>query len=109
MKAQQTDEVINLFRSRVRQALGPTLVAIHWFGSRARGRYEESSDYDLLLETETELTEQQKDQVADIAVDIAADFGTLLDIHYRSVRLMKTAPYSFSPFIDSVLTEGVLV
>ena len=109
MKTKQADEVINLFRKRARQALGPTLVSIRWFGSRARGEYEAGSDYDLLLEVREEPTEPLRDLVADIAVDIAADFGVLLDIHYRSVRMMKTAPYTSSPFIDAVLSEGVLV
>lgn len=94
---------------RVRKALGPRLAAIHWFGSRARGEGSKDSDYDLLLEIENEPTERQRDLVADIAVDISAEHGVLLDIHYRSAEGMREAPDSFSPFVQSVLDEGILV
>jgi predicted nucleotidyltransferase len=44
----------------------------YWFGSRAKGEGHSGSDYDLLLETEMELTETQRDLLADIAIDLAA-------------------------------------
>ena len=77
--------------------------------SRARGDGGGGSDYDLLLATRDEMTEQQRDLVADVAVDISADHGALLDIHYRTAESMTTPPQSFSPFIQSVLAEGVLL
>lgn len=109
MRKSQTDRVVNEFSERVREALGSALVAIYWFGSRARGDGSGGSDYDILLETEDELTEQQRDLVADVAVDISADLGALLDIHYRTAKAMSTPPDSFSPFVQSVRAEGVLL
>jgi predicted nucleotidyltransferase len=109
MKQHPSDPVIDRFGRLVREGLGAAVVAIYWFGSRSRGDCGETSDYDLLLETKDPLTEQQRDLVSDVAVDIASDAGVLLDIHYRTSASLSTPPSSFSPFIQSVRSEGVLV
>ena len=109
MNESQIDMVVELFRARVRKGLGSALVAIYWFGSRARGDFDESSDYDLLLETKDEITEKQRNLVADLAVEISADLDAWLDIHYRTVKWMSTPPYSFSPFIQTIRSEGILL
>jgi predicted nucleotidyltransferase len=109
MKESQIDLVVDQFRVRVRKVLGPALVAIYWFGSRVRGNFDESSDYDLLLELKDNITEAQRDVVADLAIDISSKFGAWLDIHYRTVERMSEPPYAFSPFVQSVISEGVLL
>ena len=109
VKEEKKDIVIEQFRTQVRKALGSALVSLYWFGSRVRGDNNENSDYDLLLETDGEITEKQRDLVADLAVDISASFGAWLDIHYRTAKWMSTPPYSFSPFVQSVRSEGVLL
>jgi len=109
MNDSQIDIVIDQFRIRVRKVLGSALVAIYWFGSRARGDFNDSSDYDLLLETKDDITEAQRDLVADLAVDISSNLGAWLDIHYRTVKWMSTPPYTFSPFVQSVRSEGILL
>jgi len=107
MNESQIDFVVDRFRKQVRKALGAGVVAIYWFGSRARGDFNESSDYDLLLETKDDITEEQRDVVADLAVDISSSTGVWLDIHYRTVKWMNTPPYAFSPFVQSVRSEGI--
>jgi len=62
------DNVVTDFSRRVRQVLGSKLVAIYWFGSRARGEGTVDSDYDLLLETRLAPLERDRDAVADVAV-----------------------------------------
>lgn len=109
MNESQIDVVIEQFRTQVRAVLGSALVSLYWFGSRARGDSNEDSDYDLLLETKSEITEKQRDLVADLAVDISANLGAWLDIHYRTVKWMSTAPYTFSPFVQSVRSEGIVL
>jgi predicted nucleotidyltransferase len=92
----------------VRQALGASLVAVYWFGSRARGQGSDESDYDFLIETAHHLSEEERDRVADVAVDLSADHGVLLDIHQRtSETLRRRRPFSL--FAHTVLLEGVQV
>lgn len=101
------DEIAEYFAARVREILGTTLVVIYWFGSRVQERNKPHSDYDILLETKSVLTEKQRDAVADLAIDIVAEHGVLLDIHYYTTDEMTRPPYSRSPFVHAVLEEGV--
>jgi len=108
MAKPKTDRIVEQFRTRVRDALGSALVAIYWFGSRAKGEGSADSDYDLLLETTRRLTEQERDRVADVAIDVSADYGVLFDIHERtSEALKRNRPFSL--FTHTVLQEGVRV
>ena len=106
MKSKRPDPVVNEFSVRVREALGCKLLGVYWFGSRARGEGGPESDYDLLLETRARLSEQERDDVADVAVDMSADHGVLLDIHERTAAAMKRRR-PFSVFVQSVLEEAV--
>ena len=108
MQNRTTDPVVEEFGARVRQVLGSRLRAIHWFGSRARGDGFSDSDYDFLLETKRRLSERDRDAVADVAVDLSADRGVLLDIHYRTTEAILRGA-SRSPFIESVLAEAVAI
>ncbi len=101
-------EIVSQFSARVREILGDKLVHIYWFGSRARGEGSEDSDYDILLETARRLTKDERDRVADVAVDISAERGVLLDIHERtSEAVLRKHP--FSVFTQTVLEEGIRV
>ena len=106
VKKDLTDPVVTEFSAGVRRALGPRLLAIYWFGSRARGAGTRDSDYDFLLETRQRLSERDRDVVADVAVDMSADKGVLIDIHYRTSEAIVYGA-SHSPFIESVLAEAV--
>lgn len=103
----KADNVVTDFSRRVRQVLGSKLVAIYWFGSRARGEGRVDSDYDLLLETRVAPLEKDRDAVADVAVDISADTGALLDIHYRTTETISQGS-TRSPFIDTIMRDAVL-
>ena len=108
-KSEDQDKITGLFAQKLRNIFGKNLVTIYWFGSRARGRGRTDSDYDLMVETKTELTESQRDAIADIAVDITADHGVMLDIHYYTTNDINNPPFSRSPFVRSVLEEGVRI
>ncbi len=108
MKMINKDDVISDFSRRVRETLGSKLVAVYWFGSRARGAGMPHSDYDLLLETRVKPLEKDRDAVADVALDISAATGALLDIHYRTTDMLAQEAAK-SPFIETVLHESVMV
>lgn len=105
----EPDRVVREFVPRVREAMGGVLADIYWFGSRARGEDASDSDYDLLIETTRVLTERERDVIADIAIDVTAEHGVLLDIHYRSSEALRNPRESRSPFTQTVVEEGMLV
>lgn len=108
MTRAKTDPVVSEFSARVRRALGSKLVRIYWFGSRAKGQGSAESDYDFLLETTRPLTESERDSVADVALDVSADRGVLLDIHQRTSAVMhRRRPFSL--FTQTVLQEALRV
>ena len=106
MKHGRIDPVVGEFAARARRALGSDLVKIYWFGSRARGDAVAHSDYDLLLETRSAVSEAERDMIADVAVDISADCGVLLDIHYRTSEAVANG-VGKSAFIESILAEAI--
>ncbi len=99
--------IVQEYVDRARAALPMIILQAYWFGSRARGKGSPDSDYDLLLETATELNESQRDALADIAVDLAAEHGSLLDVHFYSQRQLQDNKIGRSPFVQGVHKEGV--
>jgi predicted nucleotidyltransferase len=94
--------VVETFEKRLTKALADQFVAVHWFGSSAENRVQQPGDIDLLLETRAPLTAYQRDQVADVAIDLCAQSGFLLDIHYYTSGEMMQWPYAISPFLSGV-------
>jgi predicted nucleotidyltransferase len=109
MKEETTDPVVTEFGTRVRKALGSRLVAVYWFGSRARGEGRDDSDYDFLVETAVPVTEDERDRVADVSVAISGEQGVALDVHYRDSKRMDRHRGVWTPFLDAVTEEGVRV
>lgn len=100
--------IVDIFKERVKFVLGPDFVSLYWFGSTATGKTNPESDIDLLLVIKSPLSPQDRDHVADIAIDLCSDYGFLLDIHYYTKGEMEQSPYSFSPFLKAVTNEGIL-
>ena len=101
-------DVVTSFKRRVQIAVGKKLAAVYWFGSTVHNEAQAGSDIDLLVETTKPLTASERDQVADIAIDLCAESGKLLDIHYYTTDEITHSPYAHSPFLESVRAEGVL-
>jgi predicted nucleotidyltransferase len=101
--------IVQGYVDRAKVALPGVIQHAYWFGSRARGMGHPDSDYDLLLETTTELSEMQRDALADIAIDLAAQYGSLLDVHCYSKRQLQGSKIGRSPFVQVVHKEGVLL
>jgi uncharacterized protein len=103
----EKDIVVTEFARRVRSALGANLHAIYLFGSRAGGDSRPDSDYDFLLESRERVSEQERDRVADITVDISGRNGVLLDIHYALCEKLHGVKRFLTPFRSEVLTKGI--
>lgn len=101
------NDIVRTFKNRVKSVLGKGFVSLYWFGSTATGQANPDSDIDLIIVIKEPLTSQDRDHVADIAIDLCADYGFLLDIHYYTETEMTQSPYSVSPFLESVTSEGI--
>lgn len=101
--------IVDEFAKRIRRLQNMNVLQLHWFGSRARNSGTADSDFDFLIETDEPLSESQRNAVADIAVDISADYGVLLDLHFYTAKELREPPYAHTPFVQSILEEGVFV
>lgn len=101
--------IVREYVERARMVLPGVIQHAYWFGSRARGVGQPDSDYDLLLETASALTESQRDALADIAIDLAAQYGSLLDVHSYSQKQLRDTKIARSPFVQAVHQEGILL
>ena len=109
MQQLPTAELVAMISRRLHTILGEKLLAVYWFGSRSRGQGDESSDIDLLLETRSPVSETERDATADLAIDLAADYSVVPDIHYYTRQQLHRSPYARSPFVQADLSEGVRV
>jgi len=101
------DTVVLEFAQRVRSVLGKKLHMIYLFGSRARGDASPDSDYDFMLESNAKLSAYDRDQVADITVDISGRNRVLLDVHYDLCSKMHGEHRFLTPFRAEVLSKGM--
>ncbi len=99
--------IINSYVNFSKKLIGDNLVQIYFFGSRAIGNFSPSSDIDLLIETYNPISEETRDTLTDIAIDVAAVNGILLDVHYYTKNEMSSFPYNISPFIVNVIETGI--
>lgn len=102
-------DLVRHFAQRVRAEIGTAAVAVRWFGSRRTGNAAPDSDVDVLLETKAPLTPAQRDLVLDTSVEMAGAYGRLLDVHYYTSRDLRSPRLRATPFIVSVLSEGMIV
>ncbi len=109
MREVKIDAVVAEFSERVRQALGSELVAVYWFGSRARNEGSDDSDYDIFVETVGWLSEEERDRVVRDTVDISARRGVVIDVHYGTQDRLHGPNRFLTPFRETVLAEGVVV
>jgi len=105
-----TDKIIVIeFVERARKVLPGTIQHAYWFGSRSQGMGHDDSDYDVLLETVGQLSEKHRDILADIAIDLTAEHGSLLDVHAYPVDQLRHGKISRSPLVQLVHRDGVLL
>ena len=103
-----TSKIVQEFRLRIEIILAGNLQNVYWFGSTSRTQAHAESDIDLLVETKLPVTVSQRDKIADVAIDLCSETGFVLDVHYYTSKEISTPPYSYSPFIETIIREGVL-
>ena len=103
------DPCVIELREMLQSVLGENFVRLYHYGSRVEGGAESDSDYDVLCVTKRPLSRQQRDEILYRQLDIQMDRDVLFDLHYYSEEQLRTPPLSFTPYVQHVTTDGIVV
>jgi predicted nucleotidyltransferase len=93
----------------LRSVFGDDFVRLYHYGSRVEGGAESDSDYDVLCVTRRPLSRRQMDEVMDRRIEIELAHGVLFDLHFRQGNQTDSTSLLYSPFVDHVVSEGIVV
>jgi predicted nucleotidyltransferase len=96
-------------REMLKSALGDDFVRLYHYGSRVDGGADPDSDYDVLCVTRRPLSRQQRDEILYRQLDIQMDQAVLFDLHFYSEEQLRTPPLSFTPYVQHVTADGIVV
>ena len=96
-------------REMLQSVLGEDFVRLYHYGSRVEGRADSESDYDVLCVTKKPLGRQQRDDILDRQLDIQMDRDVLFDLHFRHEEQVDSKSSLYSPYLDHVISEGIIV
>jgi predicted nucleotidyltransferase len=111
--AQRPDRAIHPcvieLREMLQSVLGDDFVRLYHYGSRVEGGAEPDSDYDVLCVTKRPVSRQRRDEILYRQLDIQMDRDVLFDLHFYSEDQLRTPPLSFTPYMQHVTADGVIV
>jgi len=93
----------------LQSVLGDDFVRLYHYGSRVDGRAGPDSDYDVLCVTRRPLSRQQRDDVLDRQIDLQLAHDVFFDLHFYTDEELHTPPISFTPYVQRVTADGVVV
>jgi hypothetical protein len=96
-------------REMLQSVLGDDFVRLYHYGSRIEGGAEPESDYDVLCVTRRPLSRQEKDTILYRQMDIQMDRDMLFDLHFRHEGQTDPTSLLYSPYVDHVVSEGIVV
>ena len=96
-------------REMLQSVLGDDFVRLYHYGSRIEGGADADSDYDVLCVTRRPLNRQQRDAVLDRQLDIQMDHDVLFDLHFRHEEQVDSQSLLYSPYVDHVISDGIVV
>jgi predicted nucleotidyltransferase len=96
-------------REMLQSELGDNFLRLYHYGSRVEGGADADSDFDVLCVTKRPVSRQQRDKIIYRQLDIQMARDVLFDLHYYSEEQLQTPPLSFTPYVQHVTTEGVVV
>jgi uncharacterized protein len=101
------DEVIKRFLGILKAlSVWEHIIEIYLFGSRCRDDWRPDSDYDLLIVLDRK-DRQIISSLYDAVLDILLETGKLVSLKIFESREFQRLSSIPTPFIESVLTEGV--
>ena len=96
-------------REMLQSVLGDDFVRLYHYGSRVEGGAEPDSDYDVLCVTKRTLSRQERDDILRRQLDIQMDRDVLFDLHFRHEKQIESTSLLYSPYVDHVVLEGIVV
>lgn len=104
--AAKDERAVQAFARRLREALGPEVISLKLFGSKATGRAEPDSDLDILV-----VVREARGDVWDRTLDVAFEVNLAHEV-YISPRVVPQAVlddpvWRASPFLQLAESEGV--
>jgi predicted nucleotidyltransferase len=96
-------------RAMLQSVLGDDFVRLYHYGSRVDGGADADSDYDVLCVTKQRLSRDQEQKILDRRMDIELDRDVLFDLHFFSQEDLRTPLIAATPYVDHVLSDGVIV
>lgn len=100
------DKYLEIFSRTFRDQFGNNLKRIILFGSRARGDYNEESDYDFILIFD-KVSKELKEDVTHLVVDLMIEHGIVItNFIFTEEELKKRR---FAPFIMNAQREGIVL
>jgi len=99
-------EVLEMFAVRVRERLGPDLLALRAFGSFARGAATDESDIDVLVLVR-EATFGLRRDILDLAADLSIDTGLEISPTVLGSALYRTWRAEERPLVMAIERDGI--
>jgi hypothetical protein len=96
-------------REMLQSALGEDFARLYHYGSRVEGRAGPDSDYDVLCVTRRPISRRQRDDVLDRQIDLQLAHDVFFDLHFYTDAELHTPPVSFTPYVQHVTADGVVV
>ena len=96
-------------REMLQAVLGDDFVQLYHYGSRVEGGADTDSDYDVLCVTKQRLSRDQEEDVLERRMDIELDRDVLFDLHFFSREELQTPWIAATPYMDHVLSDGIIV
>ncbi|MBU4272280.1 MAG: nucleotidyltransferase domain-containing protein [Planctomycetes bacterium] len=109
LSSRTPDSCVVELREMLQEVLGDDFVRLYHYGSRVEGGADPESDYDVLCVTRRPLSRRQKDEIMDRRMDIELSHAVLFDLHFRHGGQTNSASLLYSPFMDHVISEGIVV
>jgi predicted nucleotidyltransferase len=101
-------DALREFVAAVRDALGPNLVELRLFGSKARGDDAPDSDIDVMVVVETD-TPDIKNQVYEIAFQIGLTNDVYISPRVVAQAVLQHPVWRITPFLKAVAREGIVL
>jgi predicted nucleotidyltransferase len=103
------DPCVIELREMLQAVLGDDFVRLYHYGSRIEGGACAESDYDVLCVVKRPLSRRQKDEIMSRRIDIEFSRGVLFDLHFRDEDQTHCESYLYSPYIDHVISDGIVI
>ncbi len=96
-------------REMLDSLLGDDFIRLYHYGSRIEGGADPESDYDVLCVTRRRLSYDEISDIIGRSLDVQMDHDVVFDLHFYSEKQISTPPISFTPYIQHVRDEGIVV